>query len=154
MCHAGIIAIQCELNVAGRGVLTIDFKRLTSSSWATTLLRRPFLRLSELSSPRMTRSMTSLSSATLLLYAATAPYGSSFVESSLTASRASSRAFVKAFRDDGRGSDERGSGGERSRRSECLTDDLSPHLSEYHSVVRRDLEGANISAADLGSRGE
>lgn len=105
-----------------RSPLTIDFKRRTSSSCATTLLRRPFLRRSVLSSPLITLSITSLSSDTLFPYAITAPYGSSFVESSFTASRASSSALVSARRDEGgRGSELRGSGGERSRRSGTMS---------------------------------
>lgn len=51
----------------------------------------------------------------------TAPYGSSLVESSLTASRASSRAFVRARRDDGRGSDDFGSGGDSSNLSGIIS---------------------------------
>lgn len=86
-----------------------------------------------LSSPLITLSITSLSSATLFPYAITAPYGSSLVESSFTASRASSSAFVRARLDDGgRGSELRGSGGDRSKRSGTISfvvGDLGPDRS-------------------------
>ena len=101
----------------------MDFNLFTSSSCATTLRRRPpRLCDSELSSPLITRSITSLRSATLLLYAKTAPCGSSFLESNCTACRANSSAFVKALRDEGRLSDGgRGSGGDRSSRSGTIS---------------------------------
>lgn len=92
-------------------------RRRTSSSCAATLRRLRPRRDSVLSSPRRTRSMTSLSSATLWAYAWTAASGSSFVESSWTASRASSRARVRARRDDGRCSVE---GGARCRLADSL----------------------------------
>lgn len=69
----------------------------------------------------MTRSITSLSNATLLPYANTAPYGSSFVESNLTASRASSSALVRARRDEGLVSVDRASGGDSSSRSGIMS---------------------------------
>ena len=104
-------------------VLTMDFSLRTSSSCATTLLLRPFffLWISVLSSPLITLSITSLSNATLFPYASTAPYGSSFVESNFTASLANSKAFVSARRDDGRGSEVRGSGGDNSKRSGTIS---------------------------------
>ena len=51
----------------------------------------------------------------------TAPYGSSFVESSFTASLASSRALVSARREEGRASEVRGSGGDKSKRSGTIS---------------------------------
>ena len=82
--------------------LTIDLNLRCSSSCATILLRLPFLpRCSVVSSPLMTPFITSLSKSTLRAYAWIAPCGSSFVESSLTASRASSSALDKARRGEG-----------------------------------------------------
>lgn len=75
---------------------------LISSSCAAGLLFTPgFLLGTSLLSPRLTRSITSLRSATLRPYATTASSGWSLVESSCTASLASSRALVKARLDEG-----------------------------------------------------
>lgn len=110
-----------------------------SSSCAATLRRRR-RRLSVLSSPLRTRSITSLNRATLRAYACTAASGLSFVESSWTASRASSRALVRARRDDGLCSERSPlrpgrSGGSGWRR-----------LSEPDSIRR--LEGGDVEVVD------
>lgn len=79
----GILYIKLRMFMRSAYVSCIDLRRLTSSSCATTLLRLPFrLGRSVLSSPLLTRSITSLSKATLRPYAMTAAWGSSLVESS------------------------------------------------------------------------
>lgn len=111
---------MCSHDIEEDSTLTIAFNLFTSSSCATTLLLLPplFLPDSVLSSPLITLSITLLNSATLFPYAITAPYGSSFVESSLTASLASSNAFVNARLDEGLGcSAGWASFGDNSRRS-------------------------------------
>lgn len=136
-CNNNVRTIQFK---RAHSVLTMVLSRLTSSSCATTLLRRPLRLLgSVLSSPLLTLSMTSLNKATLRPYAITAPYGSSLVESSFTASRASSSALVRARREDGRdlvGS--RGSGGDNKSLSGTIS---------WCCVKAREEEACNI---DLG----
>lgn len=81
--------------------------------------------------------MTSLSNATLWAYAFTAASGLSLVESSWTASRASSRALVKARRDEGLCSErcECSEGGASRVLSGC------PKPSEVRSGARKDEGG-------------
>ena len=99
-------------------------KRLISSSRAAKLLR-----VLALSSTFLTRSITSLSNATLWAYAFTAASGHSFVESNCTASWASSRARFSVRR--------------QSERCECSVGSADRVLSRPDWVFEGSIEEIN-----------